>query len=220
MEIRRRVLVEGMSKRRILRETGMHWTTLEKILAHSRPPAYRRRVPCKRPKIGPYLGRIVQILEADKALPRKQRHTAKRIWRRLMEQGSEGGYTIVKDAVRELRQRRFAYSSVTFAKRSGWWTPDSGPQTICCPRMCTHQTRTMFMYSRSPATSPPGASLASGSATRVVQRSGAKVPDRTTARLSHTWITRTQPHHWKRHPQADRPHTAGSLHGRCSHRSS
>ncbi len=37
-EIRRRVLVERVSKRRILRETGIHWTTLEKVLAHSEPP--------------------------------------------------------------------------------------------------------------------------------------------------------------------------------------
>ncbi len=33
-DIRLRVLVEGESKRQILRETRMHWTTLEKILAH------------------------------------------------------------------------------------------------------------------------------------------------------------------------------------------
>ena len=45
MEIRRRVLVEGVSKRHILRETGMHWTTLEKILTHSQPPGYRRGKP-------------------------------------------------------------------------------------------------------------------------------------------------------------------------------
>jgi lambda repressor-like predicted transcriptional regulator len=36
-DIRRRVLVDGVSKRQILRETGMHWTTLEKILSHSQP---------------------------------------------------------------------------------------------------------------------------------------------------------------------------------------
>ena len=30
-DIRRRVLVEGVSKRSILRETGMHWRTLNKI---------------------------------------------------------------------------------------------------------------------------------------------------------------------------------------------
>jgi len=35
--IRRRVLVEGVPKRQILRETGMHWTTLEKSRSHSMP---------------------------------------------------------------------------------------------------------------------------------------------------------------------------------------
>ena len=45
VEIRRRVLVEGVSKRQRLRETGMHWTTLEKILAHGKPPGYRARQP-------------------------------------------------------------------------------------------------------------------------------------------------------------------------------
>jgi transposase len=38
-------------------------------------------------------------------LPRKQRHTAKRIWERLAdERGFTGGYTIVKDVVRELKR--------------------------------------------------------------------------------------------------------------------
>jgi lambda repressor-like predicted transcriptional regulator len=37
-EIRHRVLVEGVSKRQVLRETGLHWSTLEKILTHSEPP--------------------------------------------------------------------------------------------------------------------------------------------------------------------------------------
>ena len=45
-------------------------------------------------------------MREDKALPRKQRHTAKRIWERLQAEGFTGGYTIVKDAVRELTQRR------------------------------------------------------------------------------------------------------------------
>ena len=44
-EIRRRVLVEGVSRRQILRETKMHWRTLPKILAHSEPPGYRQETP-------------------------------------------------------------------------------------------------------------------------------------------------------------------------------
>ena len=40
-EIRRRVLQEGVSKRQILPEIGMHLRTLEKILSHSAPLGYR-----------------------------------------------------------------------------------------------------------------------------------------------------------------------------------
>ena len=104
-EIRRRVLVEGVSRRQILRETGMHWRTLRKILTHSEPPGYRQQQPRPRKKLGAFLERIQQILKEDQALPRKQRHTAKRIWERLREAGFTGGYTVVKDAVRELTQK-------------------------------------------------------------------------------------------------------------------
>jgi hypothetical protein len=42
-EIRRRVLVDGVGKRQTLRETGMHWKTLEKILRHSQPPGFQAK---------------------------------------------------------------------------------------------------------------------------------------------------------------------------------
>ena len=49
---------------------------------------------------------IDQLLEGDKVAPKKQRHTAKRIFERLREEhGFRGGYTIVKDYVRERRRR-------------------------------------------------------------------------------------------------------------------
>jgi len=105
-DIRRRVLVEGVSKRQILRETGMHWRTLEKVLANPQPPGYRTKVPRPRPKLGPFLDRIARILEEDKGCPRKQRHTAKRIFERIRAEGYRGGYTAVKEAVRELKRTR------------------------------------------------------------------------------------------------------------------
>ena len=44
-------------------------------------------------------------MEADRNVPnRKQRHTAKRIFEVLREEGYEGGYTAVKDAVRALKE--------------------------------------------------------------------------------------------------------------------
>jgi transposase len=82
----------------------MHWTTLEKILQHSSPPDYQRSRAPQKPKIGPYLELIRQILEQDRYAHKKQRHTAKKIWHRLQDEGFTGGYTAVKDTVRELKR--------------------------------------------------------------------------------------------------------------------
>ena len=77
------------------------------MLRHSEPPGYRRRERAKRPKLDPYIAIIDQYLNEDRTSHRKQRHTAKRIFDRLRaEHGFEGGYTIVKDYVREYRRRR------------------------------------------------------------------------------------------------------------------
>ena len=104
--IRLEVLRGERSKREVLRREGIHWETLRKILAHSEPPGYRMKQARPKPKIGPYLERIAQIIEEDKALPKKQRHTAKRIYERIREMGYGGRYTQVKEAVRELKRVR------------------------------------------------------------------------------------------------------------------
>ena len=53
----------------------------------------------------PYTGVIDRILEEDLGVPKKQRHTAKRIFERLRDEyGFDGQYTIVKDYVREHRR--------------------------------------------------------------------------------------------------------------------
>ena len=104
-DIRQRVLRDGVSIRQIQRETGLHFETIKKVLSHSSPPQFRLPERPK-PKIGPYLGRISDILDSDRELPRKQRHTAKRIFERLQQEGYSGGYTQVKEAVRDLRRSR------------------------------------------------------------------------------------------------------------------
>jgi transposase len=104
-EIRRRVLVDGLSQRAACREYGIHWDTLTKILRHPEPPGYRRASPRPRPRLDPWLPVLHQILQDDKQAPRKQRHTAKRIFERLRdEHGYPGGLTVVKDAVRAWRR--------------------------------------------------------------------------------------------------------------------
>jgi transposase len=105
-EIRRRVLVDGQSKRSVCREFDIHWDTLQKILHHSEPPGYRRAAARPKPKLEPFLAVIHQILEADRKAPKKQRHTARRIFERLRdEHGYQGGLSIVKEAVASWRLR-------------------------------------------------------------------------------------------------------------------
>jgi transposase len=103
-DIRFQVFREEKSKRSVLRETGMHWQTLEKILEHSEPPGYRLTKARPKPKIGPFLDRVADILESDKEIPKKQRHTAKRIYERIKEEGYQGKYTQVKEAVSRIRR--------------------------------------------------------------------------------------------------------------------
>jgi transposase len=99
--VRRAVLVEGKSRRAAAREFGLSRKTIGKMLAYSLPPGYRRQKPILRPKLAAWQGVIDAILDEDKQRPRKQRHTAKRIFERLRaEHGYTGGYTIVKDYVR------------------------------------------------------------------------------------------------------------------------
>ena len=106
VRVRRACMVEGMSSREAARVFGVHRDTVRKMLEHSVPPGYRRQSPPRRPKLDPYRGVIDRILEEDRSLPKKQRHTAKRIYDRLRaEHGFGGKYTIVKDYVRERRRR-------------------------------------------------------------------------------------------------------------------
>ena len=106
LRVRRAVMVDGMSMREAARTFGLHRDTVRKMLAYSVPPGYRRQIPPRRPKLEPYTGVIDRVLEDDLRRPRKQRHTAKRIFERLRDEyGFDGGYTTVKDYARENRRR-------------------------------------------------------------------------------------------------------------------
>lgn len=101
----RLALREGKtSKRELMRQEGIHWETLQKIQDHPEPPGYRMDLPRPKPKLGPYLEVIARIIKDDKSVPKKQRHTATRIYHCLKEMGYTGKYTQVKEAVREIKR--------------------------------------------------------------------------------------------------------------------
>ena len=121
---------EGMSARAAAKHFNISRGTVEKMLSFSVPPGYRREKPIKRPKLDGFTEIIDSWLEADKVIQRKQRHTAKRIWERLQaEHGFTGGYTIVKDYVRE-RERRTREMFVPLAHPPGHAQADFGEAVV------------------------------------------------------------------------------------------
>ncbi len=95
-----------MSERAAARHFGVSRESVKKMLSFSVPPGYRRSAPVRRPKLDGFTEIIDQWLRDDLVQRAKQRHTAKRVFERLRdEHGFTGGYTIVKDYMREHRRR-------------------------------------------------------------------------------------------------------------------
>jgi transposase len=105
-QIRRDRDREGLSLRALAVRHGVHRRTVKQALASPMPPAKRAPVGRPAPKLGPYRSVIDGWLEADRAAPRKQRHTARRIHRRLVD---EHGADVAESTVRQyVRARRRA----------------------------------------------------------------------------------------------------------------
>jgi len=99
-KVRHAVMIEGLSRREAAKRFGIHRNTITKMLSFSVPPGYRRRERPASRKLGPFMAWIDAILESDRSVHKKQRHTAHRIFERLRdEQGFRGGYTIVREYV-------------------------------------------------------------------------------------------------------------------------
>ena len=100
-QIRRDRDREGLSIRALAERHGVHRRAVRQALQSPLPPAKRAPVSRPAPKLGPYRAVIDAWLEADRAAPRKQRHTAKRIHRRLVdEHGADVAEVTVRQYVR------------------------------------------------------------------------------------------------------------------------
>jgi transposase len=104
--VRYAVRIEGLSERAAARRFGLDPRTVNKMMKFSVPPGYVRKKAPAKPKLDPFIPMIDSILRDDKLRPKKQQHTAKRIFERIRdEHGFTGGLTIVKDYVAGWRQR-------------------------------------------------------------------------------------------------------------------
>jgi len=103
-QIRRDRDREGLSKRALAAKHGVHRRAVRQALASPVPPLKRPPVSRPAPKLGAYRVLIDGWLEGDRDAPRKQRHTARRVWQRLVEE--HGAVVSERQVSRYVRARR------------------------------------------------------------------------------------------------------------------
>jgi transposase len=102
-QIRRDWRAGGSSIRELADRHHVHRRTVRQALASAMPPPRKAYRPRPRPAIGPYAAIIDEWLLADRDVPRKQRHTARRVWQRL---AAEHGATVAEVTVSRYVARR------------------------------------------------------------------------------------------------------------------
>lgn len=98
---------DGLTIRQIADQLNHSPKTILKALADPEPAAPRPGRPRAAPVFGPFRGFIDAILAEDEVAPRKQRHTAMQVYRRLVAEHSyAGGYDQVRRYLKQCRRDR------------------------------------------------------------------------------------------------------------------
>ena len=105
--IRHKVLVEGLSRRRVALEMGISRNTVKKYVTQQTVPERKPSEPRSRPVLERVRPRLEALIEewADRQT-QKQRVTAKRLYQQLRTEGIDVGYTTVSCFMAERKRKK------------------------------------------------------------------------------------------------------------------
>lgn len=106
----------------VARKLGVHRRMVREAIANAIPPV-KKRPERERPRLGPAREFIDGVLETDRKAPRKQRHTAHRIWVRLRKERPEieVAECTVRRYVRQRKREMGLKGGETFVPQSYRW---------------------------------------------------------------------------------------------------
>ena len=105
-QIRRAYHVEGKSMRQIAREYQHSRHTIKKVVEQAEGGRYTLKEPRAAPVLGPYKGKIKELLEGNATQPRKQRLTGHRIYQLVRQEGYQGSEASVRVYLWQLRKSK------------------------------------------------------------------------------------------------------------------
>jgi transposase len=101
---------------------GVHRRVVRQAIANALPSP-RRYPPRTKPKLGVVAGFVDKVLDEDRRAPRKQRHTARRLYRRILTEfpGATIAESTVRNHVRERKRQMGLVGRETFVPQSYSW---------------------------------------------------------------------------------------------------
>ncbi len=105
---------------------GVHRRVVRQAIASALPPAHRYP-PRAKPKLGVVADFIDKVLDEDRRAPRKQRHTARRLYRRILTEFPDAtvAESTVRNHVRERKRQMGLLRRETFVPQSYGWAQEA-----------------------------------------------------------------------------------------------